>query len=176
MREESGNGESLLRGDAVDPRGAELLTTLEGLVRGIPNPLTNLANAAAFLWESLRDINWAGFYLLDRGSLWLGPFQGKPACTRIELGKGVCGAAFERNCTLVVPDVHAFPGHIACDAASRAEIVVPLRMGDRAIGVLDIDSPRLNRFDERDRLLLEAAVRVLEAHCDYARCGYSLGI
>ena len=152
-----------------------ILVSLEGLTRDVRNPLTNLANAAALLWETLPDINWAGFYLLDDGALWLGPFHGKPACTHIGMDKGVCGAALSRNETLVVPDVHAFPGHIACDESSRSEIVVPLRANGRCIGVLDIDSPTVDRFSERDRLLLEEAVRILETRCAFARCGYNLG-
>lgn len=152
----------------------EQLKSLNALIEGIENPLANLANTAAWLWQTFEEINWAGFYLLDRGALWLGPFQGKPACTRIDLGRGVCGAAFQANETLVVPDVHAFPNHIACDAASRSEIVVPLRAAGRPVGVLDLDSPVLNRFAESDRFLLEAVVGLFERHVDFSRCGYDL--
>jgi GAF domain-containing protein len=113
---------------------------------------------AALLFEALPNLNWAGFYFLRGRELVLGPFQGKVACVRIALGKGVCGTAAERRETLVVADVHAFPGHIACDAASRSEIVVPLIHHDRLLGVLDLDSPEPGRFDLQDRLGLEAAV------------------
>lgn len=121
-----------------------------------------LSNASALLFEALPELNWAGFYLIEGGSLLLGPFQGKIACIRIPLGKGVCGTAAERDETQLVPDVHAFPGHIACDGASNAEIVVPLHRGGAVIGVLDIDSPVLGRFTEADRAGLEAFARVLE--------------
>ena len=132
-----------------------LTTQLVALTEGVPHPVANLANAAALLWQSLENINWAGFYLLVEDVLVLGPFQGKPACIEIPRGRGVCGTAAARDCTLVVPDVHAFPGHIACDAASASEIVIPLHRGGRVIGVLDIDSPRRGRFKEEDRVGLE---------------------
>ena len=135
---------------------------LASLVEGIPHPLANLANAAALLWESLGGINWAGFYLLKGDTLVLGPFMGKPACIEIPLTKGVCGAAARTDETQLVPDVHAFPGHIACDSASRSEIVVPLRKEGKVMGVLDIDSPLLHRFTENDREGLEAFARILE--------------
>lgn len=131
---------------------------LAGLFAGERDALANTANMAALLYEALPDLNWAGFYFLRGRELVLGPFQGKVACVRIALGKGVCGTAAERRETLVVADVHAFPGHIACDAASRSEIVVPLIHGDRLWGVLDLDSPEPGRFDQEDRLGLEAAV------------------
>lgn len=121
-----------------------------------------LANASALLWESMEDINWAGFYLMQGGGLTLGPFQGKVACVHIPLGKGVCGTAAFQDRTQLVPDVHAFPGHIACDSASRSEIVVPIHSGGKVIGVLDIDSPIEGRFTETDRRGLEAFVKVLE--------------
>ena len=130
-------------------------------------PLTLLSNAAALLWEALDQINWAGFYLVDHDSLRLGPLQGKPACMSIQIGKGVCGTAICRRETIVVPDVHAFPGHIACDSASRSEIVIPLFDGDRLAGVLDIDSPILNRFSEEDREGLEAFARTLTSCADW---------
>lgn len=153
----------------------ERLKSLDALLSGVRQPLSNLSNAAAFLWQALPDINWAGFYLLDRGELWLGPFQGKPACIRIPPGQGVCGAALCENRTFRVPDVHAFPGHIACDAASRAEIVVPLRAGGGApIGVLDIDSPSKDRFTAEDQAFVEDAAALLSTHCDFTRCGYDL--
>jgi GAF domain-containing protein len=134
----------------------ELLEQAHALVDGERDPIANAANLAALLYGALPDINWAGFYLLKEGELVLGPFQGKPACVRIALGKGVCGSAAERRETIVVDDVHAFPGHIACDAASKAEIVVPLLHDGAVIGVLDIDSPRFARFDADDRKGLEA--------------------
>ena len=140
----------------------ELTAQLAALTEGVPHPVANLANAAALLWQELEDINWAGFYLLEGDMLVLGPFQGKPACIEIPLGRGVCGTAAARDCTLVVPDVHAFPGHIACDAASAAEIVIPLRREGRVIGVLDIDSPLRGRFTEEDRVGLEVFTACLE--------------
>ena len=135
---------------------------LAALVEGVPHPLANLSNAAALLWETMGGINWAGFYLMQGGKLVLGPFQGKPACIEIPLQKGVCGAAARANTTQLVPDVHAFPGHIACDSASRSEIVIPLRRDGKVFGVLDIDSPLLHRFTEADRAGLEAFARILE--------------
>jgi L-methionine (R)-S-oxide reductase len=134
----------------------DLLSDLRGLFVGERDPIANAANAAAAIWQHLPDINWAGFYFLKRGELVLGPFQGKPACVRIAMGKGVCGTAAARRQTVVVPDVHKFPGHIACDAASNSEIVVPLFRNRRLIGVLDIDSPSLDRFAEADRIGCEA--------------------
>lgn len=128
-----------------------------------------LANVSALLFDTLERINWAGFYLMDNGSLLLGPFQGKPACIRIEVGKGVCGTAVRENRTVRVEDVHAFPGHIACDAASASEIVVPIRSGGRVVGVLDIDSPEKGRFDEADEAGLRELVRQLEAVADFSR-------
>ncbi len=125
-----------------------------------------MANAAALLFDALADVNWAGFYLLRGDRLVLGPFQGKVACIHIPLGKGVCGTAAQRDETQLVPDVHAFPGHIACDSASNSEIVVPIHRDGRVVAVLDIDSPVLNRFSESDRAGLEALVRALEALID----------
>ena len=125
-----------------------------------------LSNAAALLWDALEDINWAGFYLMRGGRLVLGPFQGKVACIHIPVGKGVCGTAAARDETQLVADVHAFPGHIACDSASNSEIVVPIHRDGRVIGVLDIDSPSLNRFTGADRAGLEAFVRRIEAAID----------
>lgn len=140
-----------------------LVRALDALTENVPYRTANLANAAALLYGALEDINWAGFYLFEDGALVLGPFQGKPACTVIPPGRGVCGAAAAQNETLDVPDVHAFPGHIACDGASRSEIVVPLHDGGgRVVGVLDIDSPRPGRFAPRDRAGLEAFARALE--------------
>ena len=125
-----------------------------------------LANAAALLFDALSDVNWAGFYLLRGNRLVLGPFQGKVACIHIPLGKGVCGTAAQRDETQLVPDVHAFPGHIACDGASNSEIVVPIHRRGAVVAVLDIDSPVPNRFSEADRAGLEALVKVLEAHIE----------
>jgi L-methionine (R)-S-oxide reductase len=127
-----------------------LLSQLDALLSGEKNLIANLSNAAALLNQFLSDINWVGFYLNIEEELVLGPFQGLPACTRIPLGKGVCGTAAKKRQYLYVPDVHQFEGHIACDTASRSELVIPLIKNDALIGVLDIDSPILNRFDETD--------------------------
>lgn len=124
--------------------------------------ITNLANTAAVIYERMEGINWAGFYLLREGELQLGPFQGKAACLRIPLGRGVCGTAAEQGKTQVVADVHAFPGHIACDTASNSEIVVPIFSGGQVVAVLDIDSPQRNRFGQRERRVLEQVVHLLE--------------
>lgn len=152
----------------------EMLLSIEGLIEGGFHPITNLANVAAFLWQELPDINWVGFYLLDKGALWLGPFHGKPACTRIAPGKGVCGYALSHDKTMLVDDVHTFAGHIACDAASRSELVVPLHDQGQPIGVLDLDSPSLARFTDEDRQTMEAVARLLETHCDFTQLGYDL--
>ena len=136
---------------------------LMSLSDGVGWDITILSNAAALLWDSLEDINWAGFYLVRGGRLELGPFQGKPACTVIEIGKGVCGTAVAQDRTQLVKNVHEFPGHIACDSASNSEIVVPMHAGGNICGVLDIDSPILARFDEEDKAGLEAFVRILES-------------
>ncbi len=142
----------------------ELYTYLEGLVSDDPDWLAGLADAASLLYLTLENINWAGFYILKGNDLVLGPFQGKPACVRIPLGKGVCGTAADTRQIQVVKDVHLFPGHIACDEASRSEIVVPIIAGDRLIGVLDIDSPVLNRFDETDAEGLSRFVDILNQY------------
>ena len=139
-----------------------LVKQLISLSSGVPERVSVLANASALLYDSLADINWAGFYLAKENVLWLGPFQGKPACVRIPFGKGVCGAAAATGETQLVPDVHAFKGHIACDCASNAEIVVPLFVNGVLYGVLDIDSPTLGWFTEEDRAGLEAFARALE--------------
>ena len=141
----------------------ELKERLQSLIAGVPHPIANLANAAALLWESLPDLNWAGFYLREGEILVLGPFQGKPACIEIPWGRGVCGTAAAENRTQLVPDVHAFPGHIACDSASNSEIVVPLRKDGAVRGVLDLDSPTPGRFTEADRAGLEAFAKILES-------------
>lgn len=125
-----------------------------------------MANAAALLYDALEDVNWAGFYLMRNGRLVLGPFQGKVACIHIPVGKGVCGTAAQSDETQLVADVHAFPGHIACDSASNAEIVVPIHKGGRVVAVLDIDSPVAGRFTEADRTGLEGFVRALEENID----------
>lgn len=139
-----------------------LVKQLEGLTGNVPYAITNLSNAAALLWEMLPDINWAGFYKMEDGQLILYPFQGKPACTRILVGRGVCGTAVAEDATQLVPDVHEFPGHIACDSASNSEIVIPIHAGGEIWGVLDIDSPYLNRFTAEDQVGLERFVQILE--------------
>ncbi len=136
---------------------------LQALTEGVPYPMANLANASALLGDALQNINWVGFYLMEEGKLVLGPFQGKPACVEIALGRGVCGTAAAQDVIQLVPDVHAFPGHIACDSASRSEIVVPLHKNSVVAAVLDIDSPLLGRFDEADRDGLASLVPLLEA-------------
>jgi len=138
-----------------------VIRQLEALVEGETNRISNLANASALLNQFLDRINWVGFYLMDNGELVLGPFQGLPACVRIPVGKGVCGTAVKEGRTIVVADVHQFPGHIACDAASQSEIVVPLFKNGECIGVLDIDSPEKNRFDELDKEMLEKFAETL---------------
>ena len=140
---------------------AELEKQLRALLHGETDFIANCANTAALLWHSLPDLNWAGFYRLAGDELVLGPFQGKPACVRIRLGKGVCGTAAAERRTLLVPDVREFPGHIACDAASRSEVVVPLVKDGQSLGVLDLDSPTVNRFDAADRTGLERLAAVL---------------
>lgn len=143
---------------------ADLASQLEGIMAGETDLIANTANMAAVIYHGLPDLNWAGFYLMRDGELVLGPFQGKPACIRIPVGKGVCGAAAQTLTSQVVPDVHAFPGHIACDAASRSELVVPLLAGSRVLGVLDLDSPHPNRFDDQDREGCEKLVSILLRH------------
>ena len=140
----------------------KLVAQLEALTLDVPYETANLANAAALIWQALPDINWAGFYKMTDGVLVLGPFQGKPACIRIPVGRGVCGTAVAENKTQLVYDVHQFPGHIACDCASNSEIVIPIRVKGEIWGVLDIDSPYVGRFTEADRAGLEGAAAVLE--------------
>jgi len=140
----------------------QLILQLSALTEGIPYEVANLANASALLWQELTDINWAGFYKMEDGILVLGPFQGKPACIEIPVGRGVCGTAVAQDKTQLVYDVHQFPGHIACDCASNSEIVVPIHVRDEIWGVLDIDSPTIGRFTEPDREGLERFVKVLE--------------
>ena len=136
---------------------------LSALVGGVPHRTANLANAAALLYHTLDGLNWAGFYLLEGDTLVLGPFQGRPACIEIPVGRGVCGTAVAEGRTQLVPDVHQFPGHIACDSASNAEIVVPIRAGGKIVGVLDLDSPHIGRFTEEDQAGLEEFARILES-------------
>jgi GAF domain-containing protein len=145
---------------------ADLLLQARGLFEGERDATANSANLAALIYQGLPDLNWSGFYWMKNGGLVLGAFQGKPACVRIALGKGVCGTAARERRTLVVPDVSEFPGHIACDAASRSEVVVPILLADRVAGVLDLDSPKLARFDDEDARGLEALVRELLAATD----------
>jgi len=128
----------------------ELAAQAKSLLEGERHAVANAANLSALIYQALPDINWAGFYFLEDGELVVGPFQGLPACVRLQLGKGVCGTAAQKRETIRVPDVDSFEGHVVCDSASRSEIVVPLIDGDRVIGVLDIDSPSLDRFDEND--------------------------
>ena len=149
---------STLSGDKPE-QYAQLLLQVEGLLHGERDRIANAANLSALLFNALPDLNWAGFYLYDGTELVVGPFQGLPACVRIPLDKGVCGAAARTRETQRVEDVHAFPGHIACDSASNSEIVIPLVRGDTLIGVLDIDSPLPARFDEDDQRGLEAIAR-----------------
>ena len=139
-----------------------LCEQLRSLTVGVPHTVANLANASALIFDSLDRLNWAGFYILSGDTLILGPFQGKTACIEIPIGRGVCGTAVKEDRTILVDDVHKFPGHIACDSASNSEIVIPIRNRGAIFGVLDIDSPYLSRFTEEDRVGLEAFVRILE--------------
>jgi GAF domain-containing protein len=150
---------------------AELETQLRGLLAGERDPWANAANAAALLFLQLPDINWAGVYFLRGGELVVGPFQGKPACVRIPLGRGVCGTAAAERRTLLVRDVHAFEGHIACDAASNSEVVVPMIRDGRLVGVLDLDSPLHARFDEADGAGLERVAALISGGCDWKLAG-----
>jgi L-methionine (R)-S-oxide reductase len=147
----------------------ELKAQLAALFADERDGLANAANTAAALYHGLPDLNWAGFYFLRAGVLVLGPFQGKVACVRIALGSGVCGTAALRRDAVIVPDVHAFPGHIACDANSRSEIVIPLVQHGRVLGVLDLDSPSLARFDDDDRVGLGAIVELLLESSEMSR-------
>jgi len=153
---------------ALEDFYSSLKQQAEALLAGETDRVANAANLAALLYHSLPDINWAGFYFLQGGQLVLGPFQGMPACVRIPVGRGVCGTAAQLAQTQVVADVHAFEGHIACDSASNSEIVIPLILDGELFGVLDVDSPRLGRFDSRDRLgleqLVQACVNSLASH------------
>lgn len=145
----------------------ELLRQTRGLIEGERDLVANAANVAALIWQLVPDLNWAGFYLMKGGELVLGPFQGKTACVRIAVGKGVCGTAAARRESVLVEDVHAFPGHIACDSASNSELVVPLIKGGRVYGVLDLDSPLLARFDREDQRAFEALVEIFVKGTDF---------
>ena len=144
------------------PNYDSIIQQLTALTDGVPYEVANLANASALLWQELPDINWAGFYKMTGGALVLGPFQGKPACIRIPVGKGVCGTAVAEDRVQLVYNVHDFPGHIACDCASNSEIVLPIHKNGEIWGVLDIDSPSIGRFTEEDRVGLERVVEILE--------------
>jgi L-methionine (R)-S-oxide reductase len=139
----------------------ELVRSADALTAGETDAVANMANVAALLWEYLPDVNWTGFYRMVDGELVLGPFQGKAACIRIALGDGVCGTAAASGATQLVEDVHAFPGHIACDANSASELVVPVKQGGRVIAVIDLDSPSLRRFDTEDAAGIEALAQIL---------------
>lgn len=142
----------------------EMNMKMDALLEGVGYTMANLANASALLNEELEDLNWVGFYTIKDGKLVLGPFQGKVACTIIQIGKGVCGTAVQEDRTQLVPDVHKFPGHIACDSASNSEIVVPLHRNGKVWGVLDIDSPKFARFDEQDKTGLEMIAKTIEKY------------
>jgi len=139
----------------------DLLAAIDAITTGEADGVANMANVASLLWQYLPDLNWAGFYRNVEGELVLGPFMGKAACIRIPFGKGVCGTAAQSRKTQLVEDVHAFPGHIACDAASRSELVVPVVSGDRVVGVIDLDSPNPGRFDQEDAVGIEAIAKLL---------------
>ena len=147
----------------------QLATQLSALTENVPYETANLANASALLWQEVPDLNWAGFYKMVEGALVLGPFQGKPACIRIPVGKGVCGTAVARQETQLVYNVHEFPGHIACDCASNSEIVIPVWVKGEIWGVLDMDSPTIGRFSQEDRQGLESFVKVLEKVLEISR-------
>ena len=147
----------------------KLCSALTALMEDVPHKIANLANASALIYDTLEDLNWAGFYLLEGDRLVLGPFQGKPACIEIPVGKGVCGTAVREGKTQLVPDVHLFPGHIACDSASNSEIVVPLSAKGKIVGVLDIDSPWPGRFTAEDQTGLEAVGKLLSQMLERCR-------
>ncbi len=146
----------------------ELSSQLAGLLQGEADPIANAANTSALIFQQVPDLNWAGFYMMREGELVLGPFQGRPACVRIAVGAGVCGTAVARRSAILVEDVHAFPGHIACDAASRSELVVPLIGSEGVIGVIDLDSPSVARFDETDQAGIERVAAIYLAACAQA--------
>ena len=151
-----------------------MLQKVQGLLEGERHPLANAANLSALLFQEIEGLNWAGFYFMHGGELLLGPFQGKPACLRIALSRGVCGAAARENRTMLVEDVHAFPGHIACDEASRSELVCPIRLDSRVIGVIDLDSARPARCTPEEQRAVEAVAVLYAAGCDFSDAGYSL--
>ena len=170
MRSQSVGGALLIpqraSGVATSADGyADLHRSIAGVLAGEHDPIANCANFAALIFHGLPDLNWAGCYFLRGEELVLGPFQGQPACVRIAMGRGVCGTAALRRASVLVPDVHEFPGHIACDSASRSELVVPMIDGERLVGVFDLDSPRLNRFDATDQAGVESAVQLLMLAC-----------
>ena len=158
-------GKNNLREDSMTDYSL-LSEQIRSLSEDEPNFIPVFSNASALLYENMENLNWAGFYIMNKGSLMLGPFQGKVACIRIEVGRGVCGTAVKEDKTQLVRDVHEFPGHIACDSASNSEIVVPIHRDGEVVAVLDIDSPSLSRFSEEDRAGLEEFVRVLEEVTD----------
>ena len=143
---------------------SDLALQLEGLISGVPHPVANYANAAALIYFGMEELNWAGFYFVEGDKLVLGPFCGRPACIEIPMGRGVCGAAAERGETVLVKNVHEFPGHIPCDCASNSEIVLPLKKDGKVFGVLDIDSPVLGRFTDEDRKGLETLAKIIEGN------------
>jgi len=164
----------MIKVDAVDKMNEEerlkyMLLLLKGQVGSEKDVLANISNVTAIIKACVDDLNWAGFYLMKRGELVLGPFQGLPACNRIQVGKGVCGRAIEEGKTQLVPDVHLFPGHIACDSASNSELVVPIIKKGKAYGVLDLDSPLKDRFKELHRVYFERLVDILNQHTDWDR-------
>lgn len=146
---------------------------IETLAEDEPNFIPVLSNAAALIYDNVGDLNWAGFYLMDKGSLLLGPFQGKVACIRIAVGKGVCGTAVAEDATQLVYDVHEFPGHIACDSASNSEVVVPLHSNGRIVGVLDIDSPKVGRFSDEDKEGFEIIAKAIEKVADFTGISFN---
>ncbi|SMO61191.1 GAF domain-containing protein [Melghirimyces algeriensis] len=159
LKQENGNREK---------RYQSLLSQAQNLLQDERDGIANMANAASLLYHTLEKVNWAGFYILRGNELVLGPFMGLPACIRIPVEKGVCGTAVKKQATQLVPDVHQFPGHIACDAASRSEIVVPLWANNQIVGVLDIDSPEPNRFDTTDQEYLEDFSRIVQENIDWS--------
>ncbi|NQW30334.1 MAG: GAF domain-containing protein [Ignavibacteria bacterium] len=150
-------------------KSSELIASTRAIIGDEKNAIANMANVAAVLFNGLRDVNWAGFYLFDGTELVLGPFQGQPACLRIALGKGVCGTSAAEKRTIIVPNVEAFPGHIACDANSKSEIVIPLVQNGNLLGVLDVDSPTLDRFTLADATALEEIVGLLVYSSDFGQ-------
>ena len=165
---------TILYPEQKEERYALMYDQIASLTDSVTHPIANLANTAALLWQGMPDINWCGFYLMDNGALMLGPFCGLPACIKIPLGRGVCGTAAAKDEVQRIYDVHDFPGHIACDSASNSEIVIPLHSGGKVIGVLDIDSPLIGRFDETDEAQLLRIVSLLEEKCDFHHTGYTL--